>query len=169
MLARVTSKAAVRDSVLARRQGLSGPDRTAAGAAFARALAEAVASARRVAGYTAFATEPPTTWLAELRQDLLLPVLLGDGDLDWCVNGGSPLGPDAIATCDLVVVPALAVDRSGNRLGRGGGSYDRALARATGRTIALLYDGELLDELPVEPHDRRVDAVVTPALGLVTL
>jgi 5-formyltetrahydrofolate cyclo-ligase len=64
-------------------------------------------------------------------------------------------------------VPALAVDRTGNRLGRGGGSYDRALRRATGLTIALLYDEDLVDVLPAEPHDVPVAAAVTPSYGLV--
>ena len=67
-------------------------------------------------------------------------------------------------------MPALAVSRSGMRLGRGGGSYDRALARAESAfTVALLHDGELLDEVPAEPHDRPVDAVITPADGLIEL
>jgi 5-formyltetrahydrofolate cyclo-ligase len=53
-------------------------------------------------------------------------------------------------------------------MGRGGGSYDRALARVapTAFTVALLHDGELLDSVPSEPHDRRVQAVITPAEGL---
>ena len=50
----------------------------------------------------------------------------------------------------------------GVRLGRGGGSYDRALARATGLVVALLHDGELLDRLPREPHDLPVHAVALP-------
>jgi 5-formyltetrahydrofolate cyclo-ligase len=66
-------------------------------------------------------------------------------------------------------VPALQVDRDGNRLGRGGGSYDRALARATGLTVALLHDDELVAELPHEPHDVPVRAVATPTGGLVRL
>ena len=65
-------------------------------------------------------------------------------------------------------MPALAVDGEGNRLGRGGGSYDRALRRATGLTIAVLYDGERVDTVPAEPHDVRVHAVVTPS-GLTLL
>jgi 5-formyltetrahydrofolate cyclo-ligase len=67
----------------------------------------------------------------------------------------------------VIIVPALAVSRTGMRLGRGGGSYDRALARA-GRAVkvALLHDGELRDDIPAEPHDQRVDAVITPAGGL---
>jgi 5-formyltetrahydrofolate cyclo-ligase len=62
------------------------------------------------------------------------------------------------------VVPALAVDRRGSRLGRGGGSYDRALARVpAGRPVlALLYDGECPEVVPTEPHDRRVTVAVTP-------
>jgi 5-formyltetrahydrofolate cyclo-ligase len=118
---------------------------------------------------------------------VLLPVLCPDLSLDWAVHDpaagpggarfatdppGRRLGVAAIAEATLVVVPALAVDRRGVRLGRGGGSYDRALARAApdAPVVALLYDGELLDEdLPREPHDRPVSAVITPALGLVPL
>ena len=71
----------------------------------------------------------------------------------------------------MVVVPAVAVDRAGVRLGRGGGSYDRVLARVPPGVpvIALLYDGELCAALPAGPHDRRVTAVVTPSAGFVPL
>lgn len=64
-------------------------------------------------------------------------------------------------------MPAVAVDRTGLRLGRGGGSYDRALARVGPAilTVALLYDGELVSRLPAEPHDQRVRAAVTPSGG----
>jgi 5-formyltetrahydrofolate cyclo-ligase len=109
---------------------------------------------------------------------VLLPVLQPDGALDWArytgelTDGprglreptGPRLGQAAVAGADAVVVPAVAVDRRGVRLGRGGGSYDRALARvAPGVSVtALLYDGELVDLLPAEPHDRHVGAVVTP-------
>lgn len=84
---------------------------------------------------------------------------------------GPRVGLSAIGGADLVVVPALAVDRAGVRLGRGGGSYDRALARARpdALTVALLYDGELVDDLPGEPHDARVGAVILPSLGLTRL
>jgi 5-formyltetrahydrofolate cyclo-ligase len=114
-------------------------------------------------------------------------VLRNDLDLDWARYTGpgslraagrglrepvGPLrGPAAVAGADLVVVPALAVDRHGIRLGRGGGSYDRALARVppTTRTVALLHDGEFLPELPGEPHDLPVQAVITPTGGLVAV
>jgi 5-formyltetrahydrofolate cyclo-ligase len=78
---------------------------------------------------------------------------------------GSRLGPDAVATADVVLLPGLAVSTRGERLGRGGGSYDRALGRVPpGRPVlALLYDGELLPAVPAEPHDRPVTGVVTPS------
>jgi 5-formyltetrahydrofolate cyclo-ligase len=92
---------------------------------------------------------PPS--LVPARRGLLEPV-------------GPRLGPDAVATADVVLVPALAVGRDGVRLGRGGGSYDRALARVPVGTFvcALLYDEELLAEVPRADHDRAVTAVVTP-------
>lgn len=120
-----------------------------------------------VAAYASFGTEPDTAGL--LRPGDLLPVLRPDRDLDWRAHPhGLPLGPDAVTMCDLVLVPALAVDRRGVRLGRGGGSYDRALPRARGLLVALLHEGELVEELPAEPHDVRVHAVLLPT-GLVTL
>jgi 5-formyltetrahydrofolate cyclo-ligase len=73
-----------------------------------------------------------------------------------------------VARADVVLAPALAVDRAGNRLGRGGGSYDRALARVGPLVplIALVYDAELLDRVPAEAHDVRVRAAVSPAAGV---
>jgi 5-formyltetrahydrofolate cyclo-ligase len=116
---------------------------------------------------------------------LLLPIVLADLDLDWAVYlgelrpasrglrepAGPVLGRDAIRDASLVIVPALAVDRRGIRLGRGGGSYDRALRRVTPGTpvVAALYDGELVDALPADPHDQRVTAVIMPSHGLVPL
>ena len=80
---------------------------------------------------------------------------------------GPRLGPGALAAADVVVVPALAVDRRGARLGRGRGYYDRALAHARPGAVlvAVVFDDELVDALPAEPHDRRVSAVVTPSGG----
>lgn len=140
--------------------------------------------AATVAAYVSVATEPGTgpliEELAAAGKRVLLPVLLSDGDLDWAAYDGPAslaparlgllepvgprLGPGAVATADVVLVPALAVDRSGMRLGRGGGSYDRALARVPVGTFvcALLYDDELVDEVPRADHDRAVTAVVTP-------
>ena len=146
-----------------------------------------VAAAGCVAAYASFGTEPPTEALLEALRGagkrVLLPMVLDDLDLDWAEYAGpeslgftlrgpaEPVGPrlgvGAIAAADVVLVPALAVARDGVRLGKGGGSYDRALARTRPGVlvVALLWDGELHDagELPDEPHDRPVGAVVTPS------
>jgi 5-formyltetrahydrofolate cyclo-ligase len=127
-----------------------------------------------VAAYLPLPTEPGSlALLAGLRARgvrVLVPVLLPDRDLDWSYWDGAgspirPVGVDAIATADAVLVPALAVARDGVRLGRGGGSYDRALSRAApgAPRAALLYDGELVDALPADPWDVPVTDVVTPA------
>jgi 5-formyltetrahydrofolate cyclo-ligase len=178
----VEDKAALRRSALRRRATMTITERALAGEALERALAGVLGRAHRVAAYAAVGTEPPTEELFAHCAEVLLPVLLSDGELDWAhadelrpgPHGlleprGERLGIDAIETCDLVLVPALAVDRHGNRLGRGGGSYDRALARTDATTIALLYDGELVDTLPTEAHDVAVRAVVTPGSGMVPL
>lgn len=192
-------KTALRRSLrAARREHAATADRSAEGAALARALLPLVAaSGGCVAAYEALPTEPPTEALiAALLDDgyeVLVPVLLDDLDLDWRpaehphhrttptappragtaqVRTGTELGRDAIGTARVIVVPALAVDRDGVRLGQGGGSYDRALARRDPEAlvVALLHDGELVDgPLPHEPHDQRVDAVITPGRGLVLL
>ena len=137
-----------------------------------------------VAGYAPLRAEPGGPGLIDLLAArvprLLLPVLAADNDLDWALFAGAlaarpghglrepttpRLGVTALASVDLVLVPAVAVDRrTGVRLGRGGGSYDRALPRRRPGTpvVALLYPGELLDDVPSDPHDQRVDAVLTP-------
>jgi 5-formyltetrahydrofolate cyclo-ligase len=175
------AKAALRAAALSRRAGLTAAERDAAGEAIAAALQDVLRPARRVAAYVAIGTEPPIGAVLTGCHDVLLPVLLPDGDLDWATGPvgrpthrglleptGSRLGAQAIGDCDVVLVPALAVDDRGNRLGRGGGSYDRALARAAGLTIAVLYDGERVAALPTEPHDIPVQAVVSPS-GLALL
>ena len=70
-----------------------------------------------------------------------------------------------------MLVPALAVDGAGRRLGRGGGHYDRTLALLTSATrrIAVIFDDELIDNVPADVFDERVTAAVTPTRGLVTL
>lgn len=74
------------------------------------------------------------------------------------------LGVAAIGTAALLLVPALAVDRQGRRLGRGGGSYDRALARVPPGTVvaALVFADELVERVPTDPWDRPVTAAVSP-------
>lgn len=188
-----TQKRALRADVLRRRAGLTPEQLDATAQALRDAAVVAVADAVRagargpVAAYASLGTEPGTGPLrAALRAEgttVLLPVLQPDGDLDWAVDEGDlrpglrgtlepprpVLGRNAVAACAVVVVPALAVDRAGTRLGRGGGAYDRALARATGRVLAALHEGELVEALPVEPHDRPVHAALVPGRGTVRL
>ena len=191
--ARAAQKIALRDQVLAARRRIPLPYLGVAAHAIGdHLLAEpAVRRAATVAAYVAVGREPGTSWLLEqLRaagKRVILPVLLPDLDLDWVTYDGpdslapagrgllEPVGPrlgvDAVATADAVVVPGLAVSADGHRLGRGGGSYDRALARVPVGTFTcvLLHDGELGLDVPVEPHDRTVTAAVTPTSGVVTL
>ncbi|WP_245712808.1 5-formyltetrahydrofolate cyclo-ligase [Micromonospora nigra] len=190
------AKRAVRVAVLARRRASTADQRATAAA---RVQAELVALVRRlrprlVAAYVPVGTEPggpdlPGVLAGALPAGarLLLPVLRDDLDLDWGAwtgpenlvaagrgmrePAGPRLGMTAVAGAELVVVPAVAVDRRGLRLGRGGGSYDRALVRVPADTLTVvpLHDGELVDRLPAAPHDRAVRAVVTPTDGLRTL
>ncbi|MEH1015543.1 5-formyltetrahydrofolate cyclo-ligase [Micromonospora sp. CPCC 206060] len=186
----------MRRSLLARRHALPADTRVEAATRVRAELVDLVRRLRpqRVTGYVPVGTEPggpelPGVLRAALPPgaELLLPVLRDDLDLDWAAYDGpdglvaagrgmrEPSGPllgvAAVADADLVVVPALAVDQRGLRLGRGGGSYDRALSRvpADTLTVALLHDGELVERVPAEPHDRPVRAVVTPDTGLRVL
>jgi 5-formyltetrahydrofolate cyclo-ligase len=180
------AKAALRDRHLARRTARPPAEREAAAAAVTTALLRGLAGTRTFAAYVPEETEPghgrlPAAY-TQLGARVLLPVVPLEGrELAWAVDTGrlAPgrfglleprgprLGPTAIGTADVVVLPALAVSRDGVRLGRGGGYYDRALqhVRPDAVLVALVFDDELLDELPAEPHDQRVTAVVTPSGG----
>jgi 5-formyltetrahydrofolate cyclo-ligase len=184
------SKAALRAELLASRRTLTAGQRKVAG----RALRDAVLGlpeiqmAGTVAAYYSVGTEPDTRGLIfalwKRGTYVLLPQLRPDGDLDWASYEGpdsvapgprglqepteTPRGVTAVTSADLIIVPALAADPGGARLGRGGGSYDRALTRVGPAilTVALLHDGELLDRIPSGPHDIAVRAAATPAEGI---
>ena len=103
-------------------------------------------------------------WAEYTGPDDLTPARLG-----LLEPTGPRLGPAAIAEAEAILVPALAVDGAGRRLGQGGGCYDCALPDATGRVIAVVADDEVLDEVPTEPHDLPVEAVLTPSGGLMAV
>ncbi|MFJ2111339.1 MULTISPECIES: 5-formyltetrahydrofolate cyclo-ligase [unclassified Streptomyces] len=189
MVPDTSAKAALRRELLAARRLLSGEDvRTAASVLARRALdLPELSGARTVAAYVSVGREPGTRALLDTLRArgvrVLLPVLLTDNDLDWAVYegteglvragrgllepAGARLGPQAVLEAETVLLPGLAVDGRGMRLGRGGGSYDRVLARlaragAAPALIVLLYANEVVARVPEEPHDHPVRAVVTP-------
>lgn len=178
-------KVALRDQLLTARNRLSLAERSLTATRIAEHLLTLpeVRRAASVAAYVSIGSEPGTGLLLDglvaAGKRVILPVLLPDDDLDWAAYGGhlaaarrgmleptgARLGVDAIATPEVVLVPGLAVGRDGMRLGRGGGSYDRALGRVPVGTFTcvLLHDEELLDEVPSESHDRPVTAAATPS------
>jgi 5-formyltetrahydrofolate cyclo-ligase len=186
-------KAELRSRLLAARAGLSAGERTAAGRLIRDALLTLpeLQMAGTVAVYYSVGTEPDTRGLVyalwKRGAYVLLPLLRPDGDLDWASYEGPdslvagprglrepaepPRGVDAVARADVVLVPALAVDQAGRRLGRGGGSFDRALARVGPLipVIALLYDDELVGRVPAEPHDVPVRSAARPGHGITWL
>ena len=138
-------------------------------------------NATNVASYISYEFEPETS---DINQRLIkdgkkvfLPRLLENNDIQWVSWNGSsenltkvekiyePIGDAVEVELDVIILPALHVDRMGNRLGQGGGSFDRALSRSKAFKIALLHYGELTSEiLPVQPHDEKVDAAATPEI-----
>jgi len=179
-----SEKRALRASILEHRAGRSDADRTAVAEAIAAHLASAAfAQVPIVAAYLSMGSEPGTGPLIEALlargTEVIVPVTSTDSMLDWVrydpdarltqsalgvpEPDGTRLGADAISDAKLVITPALAVDQSGWRLGRGAGYFDRALVRASGPICALVYADELLPVVPHQDHDIAVDLVVTEA------
>lgn len=190
------AKRELRHAAFARRRRVAADRRAAAGAALARAAGALPLPDRggTVAAYVSMGSEietrPLLGTLLEAGLDVLVPMLGSGLDVGWGrldaldalrrMDGrdaahhrpdepGSPTLPSrTLAEASLVLVPALAVDRTGTRLGRGGGWYDRALGLLAPRTpvIAVCWPWEVLapgaGTLPREAHDREVDGVLTP-------
>lgn len=131
-----------------------------------------------IASYYSYGDEPSThkinTAILAAGKTLLLPRLLPDNDLEFAIWDGEttklliqgrtyePSGPAYTGKIDLLILPSLAVDESGNRIGQGGGSYDRVLAKVKTFTLTLIAPNELLNLIPTQPHDRKVDAALLP-------
>jgi len=184
----------LRAELLAARRATATEVRRAESQRLCRHLAETVDDAPTVAAYVPIGAEPGTPEmldvLSQLCQTVLLPVTSTGPDgghlaLRWgryrpdqLVAGRfglrEPAEPwlpaTALGQAQVVLVPALAVDRRGVRLGRGGGFYDRSLplCAAGTRLVALVWDGEVVDELPSEAHDVRMTHALTPS-GLIAL
>ena len=185
------AKARLRAAMRARRAGLDPKDASAAGEAVARRLESlpVIAVARRVTAYRAVRGELPLDALLEggRRAVFTLPRVVGQ-DLEFVAwsegltfTPGAfgilePVGGETVAFADhdAVLVPLTAFDQLGHRLGQGGGFYDRALASlppAAGgekrpAVIGVGYSFQQVDEVPVEPWDVPLDAVVTD-VGIV--
>ena len=188
-----SAKLALRDQLAAARRRIPLPELGEHARAIAAHLlaSDDVRRAATVATYVSVGREPGTSVLLDALVDagkrVIVPVVLPDLDLDWATYDGPEsltrarmgllepvtprLGVDAVATADVVLVPGMAVSPTGDRLGKGGGCYDRALGRVPVGTpvVVLLHDGEVGLDVPVEPHDRPVTAAVTPTAGLVPL
>lgn len=187
------AKDAVRARVLAARRTVPPQVHAARAEALAgHAVALAAGTDGPVCAYLPFGSEPGSAALVErlvtAGHEVLLPVVVGDdGPMDWARFAaaadttttrigireptGRRLGPAAIGSAGLVLLPALAVDRVGTRLGRGRGHYDRSLSLVDPACplVAVIDDDELVDELPAEPHDRPVSGALLPRAGLVRL
>lgn len=189
------AKAALRSQLLAARRTVPDHMRQKESQQLSAHLADAVGAARIVAAYVPIGAEPGSPALpdalAQLCETVLLPVARTgpDGEhlpLQWgrytagrLVAGRfglrEPAEPwlpaSALSDAQVVLVPALAVDRRGVRLGRGGGFYDRSLPLCGpgARLVAVVRDCEVLDRLDAEPHDVPMTHALTPARGLVPL
>lgn len=179
-----TTKSGLRHQALRRRAAVPAPVRAERDRAIAGHLRAIVAGGMVVCAYVPDDDEAGGSTLLDTLvgsgTQVLLPVAPADGPLEWAAYTGPaelvpgrfgipvpsspPQGPERIADADLVLVPAVAVDRTGNRLGRGGGYYDRSLPLVGQRTrlVALADTENVLDHLPAEPHDRPVHAALTP-------
>lgn len=180
------AKQELRAAVRAHRTTRPAKARQAAAQVFARHGLEAVGDAECVACYVSMGAEPDTSLLLDALREagrrVLLPVLgpglarswaeyRGRDDLQVQAPGrppepaGAVFDADELAAAEAVLVPALAVDPAGTRLGQGGGWYDRALLSARHATpvFAMLHEAELLSDvqLPRAEHDVAVHAVIT--------
>ena len=139
--------------------------------------------ARTISAYLSTSFEPDTrqflNWALADGRRVLLPIARQDGLLDWAEGDGETeteglyglpepvggiLGPIAINDADLILIPASAVDTQGTRMGWGRGYFDRTLGSMEKRppVYAVVFDDEILDQVPRELHDAPVDGVVTP-------
>ncbi len=183
-------KRALRAELRERRRIRTATERERASAAITQHLVQ-LASDLDVGFMSAYLSTPdePETrgflrWADEHGIRILLPVSREDGLLDWAPYDGADeeqdilgmptpsselLGPIAINGVDLILVPAASIARDGMRLGWGRGYFDKTLGSMEGcpPVYAVIFDEELVDEVPVERHDMPVDGVVTPS-GIVS-
>ncbi len=177
-------KRALRAEIRERRRITPTRERELATASLTANLRELARGVRSMAAYLSTPDEPNTrdflAWACSEGIRVLVPFSREDGLLDWAPYDGKDesidvqgmpvattelLGPIAINSVDLIVVPAACVDESGMRMGWGRGYFDRTLGSMQRRppVYAVIFDSELLGTVPSEVHDQRVDGVVTPS------
>lgn len=183
-------KRALRAELRERRRIRTSTEREAASTAITAHLRELARGSEvaSIAAYLSTPDEPGTRdflrWAHGEGIRILLPISREDGLLDWAPYDGEDedldllgmptptselLGPIAINGVDLILVPAACVARDGMRMGWGRGYFDKTLGSMEGcpPVYAVIFDDELVDTVPTEPHDMPVNGVVTPA-GVTT-
>ena len=188
----ILTKPALRNRILAARRSLTDLDRASETRSLQTQITELTAGAGTVGAYIPVGSEPGAARDSVPLLDaligvrILVPIARADLPMQWAeyrpgelvtapfgLREPPPpwLAPESIAEATVLLVPALAVDRHGNRLGRGAGFYDRALtwAAADARLVAVVRDDELLDAIPAEPHDVPMTHALTPGRGLIRL
>jgi len=166
------AKQSLRSEILSRRKSTTNAEEI-----FAKKLLDLCQQigAKSVGCYLSFGTEPATGAFIEIAMasgiQIACPRTKDNGSMVFALledrtntsNLGcmEPTGQE-VAELDLIVVPALAVNNEGERLGRGAGYFDRYLESFKGKSVALVFDSEIIDSLPVESHDKPVDYLITP-------
>ena len=130
--------------------------------------------AKVIASYSPLKSEPDVRefndWVLATGRELLLPRVVSDF-LEFAKGQMTPgsLGlqeptgnAESLGKIELILVPALAVDSHGNRLGKGKGYYDRVLGEISCPKFAVIFDGEFFEQLPIEAHDQKVAGAVSP-------
>lgn len=144
------------------------------------ALVQSLSGPPRVSCYLSYGTEPETRPLVAALESAGFEVLLPrvrDSDLEWTLSSAprrvSPMGIEEgdgpavdLEPVRALLIPALAVTPSGDRLGKGGGFYDRTLAalrQPATLVAAIVRDSDVVPDVPTQEHDQRVGAIVTPS------
>jgi 5-formyltetrahydrofolate cyclo-ligase len=177
------SKDTVRDQSLSTRAARSSEEISTAGLSIANHDWADLCQGELVTCFVSMKTEPPTLplreKLRELKKEIALPIMKPGNSLSWGFDGDElitnsfgiqePAPADIdIAQASAILIPALRVGLDGTRLGRGAGYYDRALAQVSPNKlggpirICLVFDDEVDDSVPSEPHDALIDIIVTP-------
>lgn len=179
-------KRAIRQQVRANRSQITEEQSAAEAHSLAEQLQTLVTArgARSVSCYFPVVGEPNTLvfleWARANDVAVMLPISREDGLLDWVTYTGpdaepglfgipepkgDPLSPIAVNDVDLMLIPACAVDTSGNRLGWGRGYFDKSLGSMDQRppVFAIVRESEVFDEVPTDVHDVPITGAVTPA------